>query len=60
MFSHFMLSWQAGTSAGFDSNETNQGGAGDAITSRSLDKLKTYFQPQNAYGHQTWQDGNLP
>ena len=30
--------WQAGTSTGFDSNETNQAGTGGVITSRSLDK----------------------
>ena len=35
--------WQAGTSTGFDSNQTNQAGAGDVITSRSCDKLKTYL-----------------
>ena len=52
--------WQAGTLTGFDSNETNQAGAGDVITSRSHEKLKTYFHYQSAYGHQTWQDGNLP
>ena len=52
--------WQAGTPTGFDSNETNQAGAGDVITSRSHEKLKTYFHYQSAYGHQTWQDGNLP
>ena len=44
--------WQAGTCTGFDSNETNQAGAGDVITSRSCDKLKTYFRYQSAYGHQ--------
>ena len=43
----------------FDSNETNQGGAGDIITSRSRDKQK-YLHYQSAYGHQTWEDGNLP
>ena len=32
--------WQAGTSAGFDSHETNQVGACDVIKSRSRDKLK--------------------
>ena len=30
------------------------------ILTRSLDKLKAYFHFQNAYAHQTWQDGNLP
>ena len=34
--------WQAGISRGVDSNKTNQSGAGDAITSRSGDKLETY------------------
>ena len=47
--------WREGTSAGFHSNETNQACAGKVITSRSLDKLKTF-----ASGHQTWLDGNLP
>ena len=33
----------------------NQAGAGDAITSRSHDKLKTlYLHYQSAYGYQTW------
>ena len=32
---------QTGTSTGFNSNETNQAGAGDVITSKSRDKLKT-------------------
>ena len=27
--------WQEGAYTGFDSNQTNQAGAGDAITSRS-------------------------
>ena len=53
--------WQAGTSTGFDLNETNQAGAGDVITSRSRDKLKTlYLHYHSVYDHQTWQDGNLP
>ena len=53
--------WQACTSTGVYSNETNQAGAGDVITSRSHDKLKIlYLHYQGAYGHQTWQDGNLP
>ena len=52
--------WQAGTFTGFDSKETNQEGAGDVITSRSRDKIKTYPHYQSAYGYQTWQDGNLP
>ena len=34
--------WEAGTFTGFDSDETNQAGAADVITSRSRDKLKTY------------------
>ena len=52
--------WQTGASAGLDSNETNQAGAGDAITARSRDKLKAlYLHYQSVYGHQTRQDGNL-
>ena len=52
--------WQTGASAGLDSNETNQAGAGDAITARSRDKLKAlYLHYQSTYGHQTRQDGNL-
>ena len=44
----------------FDSNETNQAAADDVITSRSHGKLKSlYLFYQSAYGHQTWQDGNL-
>ena len=35
--------WKAAISTGFDSNETNQAGAGHVITSRSRDKLKTYL-----------------
>lgn len=35
--------WKAGTSVGFDSNETSQTGAGDAITSTSLLKLKMLY-----------------
>ena len=47
-------------SGGFDSNETTQADAGDVITSRSRDKLKTlYLNYESAYGHQTWEDGNL-
>ena len=43
---------QASTSTGFHSNETNQAGAGNAITSRSHDKLKPwYIHYQNVYGH---------
>ena len=53
--------WQAGTSTGVDSNKINQAGAGGAIPSRSRDKLKIlYLHFQCAYGHQTWQDDNLP
>ena len=48
---------QAGTSAGFDSNETNQPGVRDVITSSLSDKLKTYLQYQC---RQISQDGNLP
>ena len=51
--------WQLSRSTEFDSNETNQAGAGDEIMSRSRDKLKTYLHYQSAYGHQTWQKGNL-
>ena len=37
-----------------------QAGAGDVITSRSHENLKTlYLHYQSAYSHQTWQDGNL-
>ena len=51
---------KTGTSAGFDSNEIIQTGAGDVITSRSCDKLKAlYLHYQGAHGHQTRQDGNL-
>ena len=57
-YDHHIL--QAGTSTGFDLNETYQAGAGDVIMSRSRDKLKTYLHYQSAYGHQTWQDANLP
>ena len=45
--------WQADTSIGVDLNESNLAGAGNVIMSRSLDKLKTYFNYQSAYGHQT-------
>ena len=52
---------QAGTSTEFDSNETNQAGAGDVIRSRSCEKLKTlYLHYQSACSHITGQDGNLP
>ena len=53
--------WQAGTSTGVDSNESNHVDTGDIITLSLLDKLKTlYLHYQSAYGHQTWQDLNLP
>ena len=51
--------WQAGTSTGIHSSDTNQAGAGDVIMSKSRDKIKTYLNYQSAYGHQTWQDDNL-
>ena len=35
--------WRAGTSTGFDSNETNQAGATDVITSISRGKLKKLY-----------------
>ena len=44
---------------GFDSNKTNKAGAGNVITSRLRDKLKTYLHCQSDHDHQTWQDGNL-
>ena len=53
--------WLAGTSKGFDASDTNESGASDVITSRSIDKLKSlYLRYHCAYGQQTWQDGNLP
>ena len=53
--------WQAGTSTGFNSNETNQAEAADVFTSRSLDQLKAlYLNCQSAYDQQTWQNGKLP
>ena len=52
---------QEGTFTGFDSNETNQAGAGDIITSTASDRLKSsYAYYHSAYGHQTWQENNLP
>ena len=46
--------WQAGTSTEFDSNEINQAGAGDVISSRSRDKLNTlYLLYQSTHDHQT-------
>ena len=53
--------WKAATSTELNSNEANQAGAGDTITSRSSDKLKPlYLHYQIAYGYQIWQIGNLP
>ena len=36
-------SWQTSASTEVDSNETNQAGAHDVITSASCDKLKTLY-----------------
>ena len=36
----------------FDSNDSNQEGAGAVIMSKSRDKLKTYLNYQSVYGHQ--------
>ena len=56
--------WQAGASPGFDSNETNQAGAGDVITSRSRGKLKIlylHYQSVSKLGMMiTCLDGLLP
>lgn len=53
--------WQAVTSREVDSSETNQAGAGDAIMSRSRDKLeRLYLHYKGAYGYQTRRDSNLP
>ena len=59
--------WQAGTSRAVDSDETGQVGiGGDVITLYMTtwhyhrDKLKTHLHYHSVYGHQTWQDGNLP
>ena len=50
---------QVGKSTRCDSNENNQAGSGDVITSRSRDKLKAlYLHYQGVSCHQTWQDGN--
>ena len=49
--------WAAGISKGFDSNETNQTGADDVITSRSRDELKMTAKPGRMV---TYLDGNLP
>ena len=43
----------------FDSNDSNQEGAGAVIMSKSRDKLKIYLNYQSVYGHQTRQDGEL-
>ena len=52
--------WQAGTSAEFDSSESNQAVDSDVVTSRSPKKLKTLnLFYQNAYDHQNWPYGNL-
>ena len=43
-----------GTSTAFESNETNQAGAGAVITLRLRDKLKRlYLDYQSAYDYQT-------
>ena len=57
--------WRGGTSTGFDSNETNQAGAGDVITLRSRDKLKTYLDSRLPMATKlgrmiTYLDGLLP
>ena len=53
--------WQAGTSTGFESDETNQAGAGDVITLRLHDKLQAlYLHCHSSYDHQSWQNSNLP
>ena len=52
---------QVHTSRGIGSNETSQAGAGDVITSRSLDKLKPlYLYYHSTFGHPTWQDFDKP
>ena len=35
--------WEAGISTGFVSNATNQASAGDFITSRTRDKIKSFY-----------------
>ena len=50
----------AGTSREVESNVTNQAGAGNVTTSRSLDKLKSYIHYQRSYRHQPWLDRSLP
>ena len=52
--------WQAGTSRGVDSNETNQAASGDVTMSRSRNKLKSYLYYHSAYDHQTWHDDYYP
>ena len=53
--------WQAGTSRGVDSNDTNQTGTVDVTTSIPRDKLKLFhLHYQSVYGYQNWQNGNLP
>ena len=58
--------WQACTSRGIDSSETNETGAGDIINSWSRDKIKTlYLHYHSPCEHQTWQmvtylDGFMP
>ena len=49
--------WQAGTSRGVDSKETNHARADDVILSRSRNKLKTSLLPKC---YQTLKNGNLP
>ena len=44
IYDHQIL--QAGTSTGFDSNETNQTDTGDVITSRPRDKLNASPLPE--------------
>ena len=52
--------WHVVTSREVDSNETNQAGASDAITSISHDKLKPfYLHYKSVYGHKAWPDGTL-
>ena len=45
---------------GVASNEINQIGANDIITSRSCDKLKIHLHHRSAYDYKTWQDSVLP
>ena len=48
--------WEASTSGGVDSNETNQAGAAEVIMSRLCDELKPlYFHfNQSAYDDKPW------